>query len=84
MEMKSSCSNPSLISKNIDTELVSHIVTRPRYISNIEMAGGKVVYVPLTPPLAGQSQSTSAGEWLLDREKLENAIGPKTKMIVCI
>ena len=55
----------------------------PRYISNIEMAGGKVVYVPLTPPPAGKSQTTSAGEWCLDREKLESAIGPKTKMIVC-
>jgi kynurenine aminotransferase len=55
----------------------------PRYISNIEMAGGKVVYVPLTPPPAGKSRTASAGEWRLDREKLESAIGPKTKMIVC-
>ncbi|PVH70569.1 PLP-dependent transferase [Cadophora sp. DSE1049] len=53
-----------------------------QYISNIEMAGGKVVYVPLNPPPAGHSQTTSAGEWSLDREKLESAINPKTKMIV--
>ncbi len=54
-----------------------------RYISNIEMAGGKVVYVPLTPPPTGNYEINSAGEWSLDRAKLESAIGSKTKMIVC-
>jgi len=55
----------------------------PRYISNIEMAGAKVVYVPLAPPARGEFQTTSAGEWAVDREKLESAISDKTKMIVC-
>jgi kynurenine aminotransferase len=53
-----------------------------RYISNIEMAGAKVKYVPLNPPASGKSTTTSAGEWSFNREELESAIGPRTKMIV--
>lgn len=53
-----------------------------QYISNIEMAGGKIVYVPLHPPTRGASQNTSAAEWSLNMAELEAAISPKTRMIV--
>jgi kynurenine aminotransferase len=53
-----------------------------RYISNIEMPGGKIVYVPLHPPVRGATQNTSAGEWTIDFTEFEAAITPKTKMIV--
>lgn len=53
-----------------------------QYISNIEMPGGKVVYVPLHPPARGATTNTSAAEWSLDMSELEAAITDKTRMIV--
>lgn len=53
-----------------------------QYISNIEMAGGKVIYVPLHPPERGASENTSAGEWTLELSELEKAVTDKTRMIV--
>lgn len=53
-----------------------------QYISNIEMPGGKVVYVPLQPPKDGAVRKTSASEWTLDIKAFENAITDKTRMIV--
>ncbi|KAI4625740.1 hypothetical protein J4E80_002873 [Alternaria sp. BMP 0032] len=53
-----------------------------QYISNIEMPGGKVVYVPLHPPKDGATKTTSAAEWSLDMKELEAAVTPKTRMIV--
>ena len=53
-----------------------------RYISNIEMPGGKIVYVPLHPPGSGPEKTSSAAEWSIDFAELEKAITPKTKMIV--
>lgn len=53
-----------------------------QYISNIEMPGGKIVYVPMHPPKEGASATTSASEWTIDFDELEKAITPKTKMIV--
>lgn len=53
-----------------------------QYISNIEMPGGKVVYVPLHPPEQGAVRTTSAAEWKLDMRELEAAITEKTRMIV--
>lgn len=53
-----------------------------QYISNIEMPGGKVVYVSLHPPEHGAIKTTSAGEWTLNMEELEAAITEKTRMIV--
>ncbi|KAI5458127.1 Aspartate/tyrosine/aromatic aminotransferase [Mariannaea sp. PMI_226] len=53
-----------------------------QYISNIQMPGGKVVYVPLHPPVDGATKTSSAGEWSLDLQELEKAITPRTKMIV--
>ena len=53
-----------------------------QYISNIEMPGGKVVYVPLHPPKDGDTKTTSAGDWTLDMKELEAAITDRTRMIV--
>ncbi|KKA30418.1 hypothetical protein TD95_004588 [Thielaviopsis punctulata] len=53
-----------------------------QYISNIEMAGGTIKYVPLQPPADGAERTSSAGEWALDFAQLEAAISPKTKMLV--
>ena len=53
-----------------------------RYISNIEMPGGVVRYVPLQPPKDGATKVTSAADWSLDIAALEKAITSKTRMIV--
>ncbi|KAG6040590.1 hypothetical protein E4U41_007783 [Claviceps citrina] len=53
-----------------------------QYISNIEMPGGKVVHVPLQPPATGATKTSSAADWTVDFDELENAITPRTKMIV--
>jgi kynurenine aminotransferase len=53
-----------------------------QYISNIEMPGGKVVYVPMHPPPKGNTETTSASEWTIDVKEFEAAITPKTRMIV--
>jgi kynurenine aminotransferase len=44
------------------------------------MNGGKVVYVPIRPPLAKETHSAS--EWKLDIKELESICTPRTKMIV--
>ncbi|KAM7204820.1 Pyridoxal phosphate-dependent transferase [Rhypophila sp. PSN 637] len=53
-----------------------------QYISNIEMPGGKIVYVPMHPPKDGAVKTLSAGEWTIDFDVLEKAITPRTKMLV--
>ncbi|KAI9759995.1 MAG: hypothetical protein M4579_001932 [Chaenotheca gracillima] len=53
-----------------------------QYISNIEMPGGVIKYVPLHPPKNGATETSSASEWTVDMEELEKAIGPRTRMIV--
>ncbi|KAL1842435.1 hypothetical protein VTJ49DRAFT_5283 [Mycothermus thermophilus] len=53
-----------------------------QYISNIEMPGGKLVYVPMHPPKAGAVKTLSAAEWTIDFDELERAITPRTKMMV--
>jgi kynurenine aminotransferase len=58
------------------------MLTLHRYLSNIEMAGGKIVYVPLHPPSNGATETSSAAEWTIDFKEFEAAISPKTKMIV--
>lgn len=58
------------------------MLTLQRYISNIEMPGGKIVYVPMHPPENGGVETTSAGDWTIDFEELERAVTPKTKMMV--
>ena len=54
-----------------------------RYISNIEMPGGKIRYVPLHPPKDGATETSSAANWTIDFEELENTINENTRMIVC-
>jgi kynurenine aminotransferase len=51
-----------------------------KYISNIEMNGGKIVYVPIRPPVAKKTHSAS--EWTLDIEELKSKCTDRTKMIV--
>src|ERR1700738_255952 len=51
-----------------------------QYISNIEMNGGKIVYVPIRPPAAQNTHSAS--EWTLDMVELAQKCTPRTKMIV--
>lgn len=53
-----------------------------RYISNIEMAGGTIKYVPLQPPKHGAEKTSSAADWTLDMDLFEKAVTPKTRMIV--
>ncbi|KAK4077765.1 uncharacterized protein Triagg1_3459 [Trichoderma aggressivum f. europaeum] len=53
-----------------------------QYISNIEMAGAKVVSVALQPPKSGMTKTHSAGEWSLDILALKKAITPRTRMLV--
>ncbi|KAF2668647.1 kynurenine aminotransferas-like protein [Microthyrium microscopicum] len=53
-----------------------------QYISNIEMPGGKVVYVPMHPPASGATKTSSAAEWSFDIAAFEAAISPRTKMVV--
>jgi len=53
-----------------------------QYVSNIEMPGGKIRYVPLSPPKDGATRTTSAADWTVDMDALENAINPNTRMIV--
>ncbi|KAJ5730086.1 kynurenine aminotransferase [Penicillium malachiteum] len=53
-----------------------------QYISNIEMPGGTIRYVPLHPPKDGATRTSPASEWTIDFNELENNINSKTKMIV--
>ncbi|KIW01151.1 uncharacterized protein PV09_07437 [Verruconis gallopava] len=53
-----------------------------QYISNIEMPGGKVVYVPMHPPPDSATRTSSASGWKIDIEALKAAITPRTRMIV--
>ncbi|KID97967.1 aminotransferase class I and II, partial [Metarhizium majus ARSEF 297] len=53
-----------------------------QYISNIEMPGGKIVYVPMHPPETGATKTSSAADWTIDFAELQKAITPRTKMIV--
>lgn len=53
-----------------------------QYISNIQMPGGKVVYVPMHPPASAAKSTFSAAEWTIDLDALERAITPRTRMIV--
>ncbi|KAL8777857.1 MAG: hypothetical protein Q9213_007676 [Squamulea squamosa] len=53
-----------------------------QYISNIEMAGGVIRYVPLQPPKNGATEVSSAGDWTVNMPAVEKAFNSKTKMIV--
>lgn len=53
-----------------------------QYISNIQMPGGTIRYVPMSPPKDGGTKTSSAGNWTIDFDALEKAINDKTRMIV--
>ncbi|EQK99662.1 Aspartate/tyrosine/aromatic aminotransferase [Ophiocordyceps sinensis CO18] len=53
-----------------------------QYISNIEMPGGTIKYVPLHPPETGATKTSSAADWTIDFDELERAMSSRTKMIV--
>lgn len=53
-----------------------------QYISNIQLPGGVVKYVPLHPPKDDAERTHSAAEWTIDFKELEDTITPRTKMIV--
>jgi kynurenine aminotransferase len=53
-----------------------------QYISNIEIPGGKVVYVPMHPPKEISERNVKGEEWKIDFQELEAAITPKTKFII--
>ncbi|KAK9248558.1 pyridoxal phosphate-dependent transferase [Lipomyces tetrasporus] len=53
-----------------------------QYISNIQLPGGKVVYVPLVPPSDNDIRTVSSSEWKIDFEDLRSKVSPRTKMIV--
>ena len=53
-----------------------------QYLSNIEMPGGKIRYVPMRPPEDGATTTSSANNWSIDWDILEKSFNDKTKMIV--
>jgi aspartate/methionine/tyrosine aminotransferase len=53
------------------------------YVNQIKLAGGTPVYVPLTfVPYSEDNGEVTGGEWILEPEKLEQAISPKTRAII--
>ncbi|CAL9730729.1 probable kynurenine--oxoglutarate transaminase Bna3p [Monosporozyma unispora] len=53
-----------------------------QYISNIELAGGVVRYVPINPPKELNERVTKGEEWEIDWEILQKTINNKTKAII--
>ena len=53
-----------------------------QYISNIEMPGAKVVYVPMHPPASCATTTSSASEWTIDMKRFEAAVNQRTRMVV--
>ena len=53
-----------------------------QYLSNIEMPGGVIRYVAMSPPKDGAERTSSAANWSIDWDALEKAFNEKTKMIV--
>lgn len=58
------------------------LICSTRYISNIEMTGATIKYVPLQPPKHGAEKTSSAAEWTLDMDLFVKAVTPKTRMLV--
>ncbi|RMZ79958.1 hypothetical protein DV738_g3023, partial [Chaetothyriales sp. CBS 135597] len=53
-----------------------------QYLSNIEMPGGTIRYVPMSPPKDGATRTSSASNWTIDWDVLESTFNDKTKMLV--
>mmetsp|Transcript_3443 Transcript_3443/g.7888 ORF Transcript_3443/g.7888 Transcript_3443/m.7888 type:complete len:591 (+) Transcript_3443:120-1892(+) len=54
------------------------------YVNQVKLAGGTPVYVPLTfvPYDDTNDDAVSGGEWILEREKLQTAVSPKTRAVI--
>ncbi|QLQ78468.1 hypothetical protein HG537_0A07150 [Torulaspora globosa] len=53
-----------------------------QYIPNIELLGGKVVYVPINPPAGIDERVVKGTEWTVDYEQFANAITERTKAVI--
>lgn len=53
-----------------------------QYISNIEIPGGKVRYVPLVAPKELSERVTTGDDWKIDWDILNNTINEKTKAVI--
>lgn len=53
-----------------------------QYIPNIELCGGKVVYVPIHPPNDLKIRVTKGNEWKIDYDEFRSAITNKTKAVI--
>ncbi|QLL33879.1 hypothetical protein HG536_0F02040 [Torulaspora globosa] len=53
-----------------------------QYIPNIELLGGKVVYVPINPPKGIDERVVKGTEWTIDYEQFANSITGKTKAVI--
>lgn len=53
-----------------------------QYISNIQIPGGVVKYVPINPPKNLKTEITTGDDWTIDYEQLENTITEKTKVLI--
>ncbi|CEP61047.1 kynurenine--oxoglutarate transaminase LALA0_S02e05556g [Lachancea lanzarotensis] len=53
-----------------------------QYISNIQIPGGKVTYVPLHPPKEISERPTQGTEWRVDYDELRRAVTSKTKALI--
>jgi kynurenine aminotransferase len=53
-----------------------------QYISNIEMPGGTIRYVPMRPPAHGATRTSSAADWTIDFDIFEATINERTRMVV--
>ncbi|ODV97051.1 hypothetical protein PACTADRAFT_48822 [Pachysolen tannophilus NRRL Y-2460] len=72
----------AFLTHGLDEEVIVFEPFFDQYISNIELSGGKVVYVPLHPPSDFNKRTVKGSEWEINWNELENAITSKTKMIV--
>lgn len=53
-----------------------------QYIPNIELLGGKVVYVPISPPKDVDERIVQGKDWTIDYAELARAFTDKTKAII--
>ena len=53
------------------------------YVNQIKLAGGTPVFVPLSfVPYSNDSEEVTGGEWILEPDRLEQAITSKTRAII--
>lgn len=55
--------------------VTNNLLPSTSYPATVQMAGGSCKYVPL-------DLNSASNKWTLDMEKIEAAIGPKTKIIL--